>query len=334
MSKWARASYRLAKVGKGLVQDENAQLLALQHWLEAIDPRHRYGHNLHFYYDCWKNSETKEHFFYWLDLGEGRGINLEDKCPRAKLLSECIKYLGPKEREDYEVAIDAGKFLYKNCGRILDTSSGPQDAKWIFVLSTSKRLYVGQKEKGRFQHSSFLAGGAASAAGRLVVENGTLKAIWPHSGHYCPTEENFEAFKSFLKDNSVDLTDVQMSPIEEEELLGNVKSATDPEKGKSQAAKTVLAERGKCKEMEVAMPGSSEDHAPVPLESILERIKSKKKVRSYQLGDQLQRSWATGAGPRIACVRDYPVEMQLQALEQMQLSTSCSDEATEPLKDA
>jgi hypothetical protein len=34
-----------------------------------------------------------------------------------------------------------------------------------------------QKKKGTFQHSSFLAGGATSAAGRLVVENGTLKVL-------------------------------------------------------------------------------------------------------------------------------------------------------------
>jgi len=73
--------------------------------------------------------------------------------------------------------IEDGKFLYKKSGQILDTSCGPRDAKWIFVLSTSKSLYVGQKRKGTFQHSSFLAGGATSAAGRLVVENGTLKVL-------------------------------------------------------------------------------------------------------------------------------------------------------------
>ncbi|XBI89622.1 hypothetical protein VPH35_027399 [Triticum aestivum] len=63
------------------------------------------------------------------------------------------------------------------------------------------------KKKGKFQHSSFLAGGATSAARKLVAQNGTLKAIWPHSGHYRPTEENFQEFKSFLNDNLVDLTD-------------------------------------------------------------------------------------------------------------------------------
>lgn len=32
-----------------------------------------------------------------------------------------------------------------------------------------------QKKKGKFQHSSFLAGGATTASGRLVTENGILK---------------------------------------------------------------------------------------------------------------------------------------------------------------
>lgn len=49
-----------------------------------------------------------------------------------------------KEREDYEVILEDGKFLYKKSRQILDTSCGPRDAKWIFVLSTSKSLYVGQ----------------------------------------------------------------------------------------------------------------------------------------------------------------------------------------------
>lgn len=49
-----------------------------------------------------------------------------------------------QEREDYEVVIEDGKFMYKNSREILDTSGGPRDDKWIFVLSTSKNLYVGQ----------------------------------------------------------------------------------------------------------------------------------------------------------------------------------------------
>uniref|UniRef100_J3LP61 Uncharacterized protein n=1 Tax=Oryza brachyantha TaxID=4533 RepID=J3LP61_ORYBR len=345
VSRWSRARTRAAKVGKGLSKDEKAQKLALQHWLEAIDPRHRYGHNLHYYYDSWLHCESKQPFFYWLDVGEGKEINLEGKCSRSKLLSQCIKYLGPKEREDYEVVIEDGKFLYKKSRQILDTSCGPRDAKWIFVLSTSKSLFVGQKKKGKFQHSSFLAGGATSAAGRLVVENGTLKAIWPHSGHYRPTEENFQEFKSFLNHNLVDLTDVKMSPAEEDEEswdgLKRIPSesypkntVTDNSEGKTSHCQmprvSYEPEIDGCEEPRKVEPSSDaaaaaesteaeedqeggSEQAPVPREKILERINSKKGMRSYQLGKQLSFRWTTGAGPRIGCVRDYPSELQLAA---------------------
>ncbi|PSR90260.1 IQ domain-containing protein [Actinidia chinensis var. chinensis] len=214
ISRWSRARTRAAKVGKGLSKNSRAQKLALQHWLEAIDPRHRYGHNLHFYYGKWLHSQSKEPFFYWLDIGEGKDANLVDKCPRSKLQQQCIKYLGPMERKAYEVIVEDGKFLYKQTGELLHTTKG---AKWIFVLSTSMTLYAGQKKKGSFQHSSFLAGGATSAAGRVVVEKGILKAVWPHSGHYRPTPENFQDFVSFLRGNNVDLTDVKMDPVDEDE---------------------------------------------------------------------------------------------------------------------
>ncbi|GKV30314.1 hypothetical protein SLEP1_g39137 [Rubroshorea leprosula] len=208
ISRWSRAKTRAAKVGKGLSENDKALKLTLRHWLEAIDPRHRYGHNLEFYYDKWFHSNSKEPFFYWLDFGEGKELDLIEMCPRSKLQQQCIKYLGPMERIAYEVVVDDGKFLLKQTWELLHT---PGDAKWIFVLSTSKTLYVGQKKKGTFQHSSFLAGGATIAAGTLVVEYGVLKAVWPHSNHYRPKMENLKDFISFLRENNVDLTDVKMT---------------------------------------------------------------------------------------------------------------------------
>ncbi|KAK9062453.1 hypothetical protein SSX86_019639 [Deinandra increscens subsp. villosa] len=218
-SRWSRARTRAAKVGKGLSKNSKARKLALQHWLEAIDPRHRYGHNLQFYYANWLLSHSKEPFFYWLDIGEGKEINLVDKCPRSKLQQQCIKYLGPMERKAYEVVIEDGKLLYKQTGEYIDTTGEPKGAKWIFVLSTSKILYAGIKTKGSFQHSSFLAGGATLAAGRIVAEKGSLKAIWPHSGHYQPTQENFQDFISFLQENEVDTTFVKMDSDEDKEPI-------------------------------------------------------------------------------------------------------------------
>ncbi|OIV92258.1 hypothetical protein TanjilG_00276 [Lupinus angustifolius] len=218
LSRWSRARTRVAKVGKGLSKDEKARKLALQHWLEAIDPRHRYGHNLQFYYVKWLRCDSNQPFFYWLDIGEGKEV-CHERCPRSKLQQQCIKYLGPAERKVYEVIIENRRLFYKESGEPIHTTG---DAKWIFVLSTSKTLYIGQKNKGTFQHSSFLAGGATLSAGRLVVEDGLLKAVWPHSGHYLPTQENFEEFMSFLKAHNVNLADVKKSPREDEEDIAKM----------------------------------------------------------------------------------------------------------------
>ncbi|GER50678.1 calmodulin binding protein, partial [Striga asiatica] len=121
------------------------------------------------------------------------------------------------ERKPYEVAVEDGKLIYRESGEFLNTIDEPKGTKWIFVLSTSRTLYVGKKIKGLFQHSSFLAGGATLAAGRIVAENGILKAVWPHSGHYRPTRENFQDFLSFMRDNNVDLTHVKLDSIDEED---------------------------------------------------------------------------------------------------------------------
>lgn len=93
-SRWTRISLNASKVGKGLCKDNKAQKLAFQHWIEAIDPRHRYGHNLKVYYEEWSKRDAGQPFFYWLDIGDGKEIDLRE-CPRSRLRQECIIYLGP-----------------------------------------------------------------------------------------------------------------------------------------------------------------------------------------------------------------------------------------------
>ncbi|XP_062230268.1 IQ domain-containing protein IQM4-like [Phragmites australis] len=352
-SRWARATTRAAKVGKGLSKNGKAQKLALQHWLEAIDPRHRYGHNLHTYYDVWSRSESTEPFFYWLDIGEGKEVNLE-KCPRSKLQSQCIKYLGPKERQEYEVVVESGKLMYKRNGVLVHTLD---DSKWIFVLSTTKALYVGQKKKGSFQHSSFLAGGAITSAGRLVVKEGILKAIWPYSGHYLPTEENFREFIRYLEENGVDLTDVQKCPIDKDDeypLMGspdaqpnaavsdytegidhNTAAAaadehmSEPEAddGRARAPWNEADSDGHRTTDDGNMSGAEEDDTHTNIEEAVNSSEPQPLPSSPASGGaavhgknhQMCR-WSTGTGPRIRCVRDYPQDLQSKALEHVNLS--------------
>ncbi|WJX69768.1 hypothetical protein P8452_53958 [Trifolium repens] len=213
ISNWATARTMAAKMGRGLSKDDKGQRLARKHWLEAIDPRHRYGHNLHFYYDVWFQCQSSQPFFYWLDIGDGKRVDIATICSRKKLQRQCIKYLGPIEREAYEVIVEGGKLVYKQSKNLVHTTEG---SKWIFVLSSSRAMYVGQKEKGKFQHSSFVAGAATIASGRIVAHNGVLHVIWPYSGHYRPTEKNLMEFIHFLEEHHVDMTNVKKHPVDDD----------------------------------------------------------------------------------------------------------------------
>ncbi|KAM6559275.1 hypothetical protein CsatA_028514 [Cannabis sativa] len=306
ISRWARARTRAAKVGKGLSKDEKAQKLALQHWLEAIDPRHRYGHNLHFYYDIWSDSKSTQPFFYWLDVGDGKELIVK-KCPRTILQQQCIRYLGPMEREAYEVIVESGKLVHKQSGLLINTIEG---SKWIFVLSTTRNLYVGQKKKGVFQHSSFLSGAATTAAGRLVAHHGVLEAIWPYSGHYLPTEDNFREFIMFLQEHQVDLTNVKRYSI-------------DSSDGTS-FKEVSIEEETKIEEVKVSLD-INVVNSTVVIEQEPNAATTTNAINSgvppmFDMAKRLSCKWTSGVGPRIGCVRDYPQELQSRALEQVNLS--------------
>ncbi|KAH0929855.1 hypothetical protein HID58_015582 [Brassica napus] len=263
--------------------------------LSSIDPRHRYGHNLHFYYDVWSASMSAQPFFYWLDVGDGKDVNLEHH-PRNVLQKQCIKYLGPMEREAYEVIVEDGRLMYKQNMTLI---SSTEESKTIFVLSTTRTLYVGQKKKGVFQHSSFLSGGATTAAGRLVARDGVLEAIWPYSGHYLPTEDNFKEFISFLEENNVDLTNVKRCTVNEEYSSFKYEEETKEDETENKHVETNITEDKEEEEKETQRP-------------------------VFELSKRLSCKWNSGVGPRIGCVRDYPMELQSQAFEQVSLSPRIS----------
>ncbi|TVU26907.1 hypothetical protein EJB05_29478 [Eragrostis curvula] len=335
-SRWNRVTLNASKVGQGLSRDSKALKLAFQHWIEAIDPRHRYGHNLHFYYDVWCQSQAGQPFFYWLDVGEGKDVDLPE-CPRAVLRKQCIKYLGPQERENYEYIVNEGKIVHKLSGEPLDTSRD-KGTKWIFVMSTAKRLYAGKKEKGVFQHSSFLAGGTTIAAGRFTAENGVIKSIWAYSGHYKPSAENLSNFMNFLEDNGVDLKEVEVRSSTKEDYyddpvpneIQNFTAAISPPELILPPNNSKEGDEGGNAPAEQAKPTyqrtlsgglQSPKATEVPQKAIFERMKSKRESsKSYQLGHRLSLKWSTGAGPRIGCVKDYPMELRAQAMEMVDLS--------------
>lgn len=288
----------------------DAKTLDMQYFLEMVDLKHRYGSNLRIYHEEWKKAETNENFFYWLDYGEGRTMEIT-ACPRERLDRERVRYLSREERQHYLVKVDAeGRLCWAKNGIRIDTTEKWKDSihgivpaddptpayqppdeedehqhgsrvlrdssttdessstdegedrhhepaeaeveaaqaakyatpgldhargptrvthmsastifnkllrksvkknTWIFVADTSFRLYVGIKQSGAFQHSSFLQGGRISAAGLIKIKNGRLASLSPLSGHYRPPASNFRAFVKSLKEEGVDMSHVSIS---------------------------------------------------------------------------------------------------------------------------
>lgn len=258
-----------------------------------VDQKHRYGSNLRAYHAVWKQTNTDENFFYWLDYGEGKDVDLEAR-PRKRLDEEQVRYLSREERQRYLVKInkegllcwakdgvpittspdwkdsvngivpaddktptwrdvtkgaaipeseeedsdsasdisvgsneDASRYVNqdlhnaKGVSKLKHISAGAlqnnllrkttKKNTWIFVADTSFRLYIGIKQSGAFQHSSFLHGARVSAAGLIRIKRGQLRRLSPLSGHYAPPARNFKGFVDSLKDAGADMSRVSIS---------------------------------------------------------------------------------------------------------------------------
>ncbi|KAK4692739.1 hypothetical protein P7C71_g4521, partial [Lecanoromycetidae sp. Uapishka_2] len=297
---------RRKKLAEKQERSRSAKLMDVSYFLEMVDVKHRYGSNLRKYHAEWKSRPTNENFFYWLDYGEGKDVEVE-KCSRERLEKMQVRYLGREERRLYEVIVDKdGKLCWRKDGVRVDTTDqwrdsvrgivrigdpapewahnrpamlqgssegsgmsseeenvtspiatppasptkgfrepesiasvidGPETPRpstnrmsfsdlfrrpaetsiekkkerkkkqiWIFVADTKNNLYIGIKQPGAFQHSSFLHGAKVSAAGLITIKNGQLRIIQPRSGHYKTPSHNLHIFIKSLQTRGVDMS--------------------------------------------------------------------------------------------------------------------------------
>ncbi|ROV96367.1 hypothetical protein VPNG_09061 [Cytospora leucostoma] len=108
---------------------DNALMMGLQYFLEMVDPKHRYGSNLRQYHEEWmRDTSTRESFFYWLDAGEGRNVELAT-CPRERLERERVRYLSREERQYYLATVDSeGRLCWAKNGQPIDTTEQWKDS--------------------------------------------------------------------------------------------------------------------------------------------------------------------------------------------------------------
>lgn len=111
-----------------LEREKIAKAMDLQYFLEMVDTKHRYGANLRAYHAEWKKSDTHENFFYWLDQGGGKYLELPT-VSRARLEAEQVRYLSREERQNYLVKVDAeGRLCWAKNGERITTSTDYKDS--------------------------------------------------------------------------------------------------------------------------------------------------------------------------------------------------------------
>ncbi|KAG9051553.1 hypothetical protein FS837_004063 [Tulasnella sp. UAMH 9824] len=126
---------------------------------------------------------------------------------------------------------------------------------WIYVCDVDYNMFVGIKQTGTFQHSSFF-GGSVSSAGLLTVKEGLVTSLSPLSGHYRTDIPYFEAFVKALHERGLDLHKIHIT--KEEAILWGISHWGKFNKKKGTFVKT-RAEKVKAevKKVEQVVKGNS-----------------------------------------------------------------------------
>lgn len=117
-----REEHRQRKMESKREREKSAKVMDLQYFLEMVDVSHRHGSNLRAYHNEWKKADTTENFFYWLDKGEGKHVDLPT-VSRERLEKEKVRYLSREERLNYLVKIDdEGRLRWAKNGLRISTN--------------------------------------------------------------------------------------------------------------------------------------------------------------------------------------------------------------------
>lgn len=118
----ARLKRREARAAARAKRAASAKMMDLQYFLEMVDVKHRYGSNLRKYHAYWQQQPTKQNFFYWLDYGDGKEVDLPERS-RERLEKEQVRYLSREERLQYLVKIDEqGRLCWAKNGERISTN--------------------------------------------------------------------------------------------------------------------------------------------------------------------------------------------------------------------
>ncbi|KAF4605129.1 hypothetical protein EYR40_003912 [Pleurotus pulmonarius] len=283
-ARWRRASDLIKKL-----RDPNERLelpgqseptaalkqLETQHWLELIDGYLSDEQRLNYLVEIDEEGKlrwARNHEFvdtsagHWKEAGEGQGI-VPDELPGGVVPTTRIdsgsSSVPPLDPQHYAEPI-AGKYRITRLFRKYFTIRGAVNRllrktvrrnTWIYVSDKNFNIFIGIKETGGFQHSSFLGGGLVTSAGLISVKDGLIHTLSPLSGHYRTSTEHFHQFLEILEKRRVDLHKAKISKAEA--ALWGIEHITKMKKSGGQ-----LVQDGKDKATEIATKGKDALHLP------------------------------------------------------------------------
>lgn len=166
------------------------------------------------------NEETKQH----ISMARHQQVILRvNKESQREDVEQKTNLLSPEERAKYRVLIRNKLFLQNN--KPFDTSNMISHGKRgyaSFTLNANGELYLFEHKEGidKMAHSSMTAGSPVVAAGEIKIENGVLKAITTHSGHYRPSLFNVHRVLEYFTHNDVDISQAKVVTFEKPTLEG------------------------------------------------------------------------------------------------------------------
>jgi len=86
----------------------------------------------------------------------------------------------------------------------------------IFVLDMYGTMHAAQKVSGAFHHSSLTGGHCCRFAGSITVEGGFVRKVSPHSGHYVPTQAEYDALIECWRQDGLDLSNAEIGGLVKE----------------------------------------------------------------------------------------------------------------------
>ncbi|CAG8396637.1 unnamed protein product [Penicillium salamii] len=176
-----------------------AKMMDVQYFLEMVDLKHRHGSNLRAYHTFWRNSSSSQNFFYWLDHGDGKSVEVA-QCPRDRLEREQVRYLTRDERMNYLVTVDeAGLFRWAKNNEPVWTSTAKFKDSLRGVVPIDEDVPQFRGNSPTFESESMGALSLSSSSSSSVSSGQSIGSVLSNEQDKPFTDEEYKAAKIMKK---------------------------------------------------------------------------------------------------------------------------------------